>query len=392
MEGIRKNDQGTYSTLGLDEKGFKRVFKLIEDQQRKNRRHAKRTLTAQQLARKDKAALSQLGAKADGSNFTVDDLKAFAANRDNFKKQYDSATDGITFAKMVSGSRPIDIDRANNRVSDGSGITRATLSGIKGNEVLIRVKASDRSKHEEHAVKIRLEEWNDQMHDCDGHDYLSAVKAACKGRMSIACTCGRHQYWYRYQATMGRYAIAPPSEFAFPKIRNPELKGVACKHVLRAAVMLQSVAWQRLLAKQMQIQASRIGFGDDRLTHYTLTEKDKKATSKNRSTVVNQAKAQQELAKEYRQYQRSQAAFERKIKQDEKLAKRAKNAANRARKARLQTARLSEQLKEKRDAIRVMFSMMKDAYSLVGKGKGEVIKDMATRFGVSESKIKAIVK
>ncbi|MCV5390784.1 phage tail protein, partial [Escherichia coli] len=82
---------------------------------------------------------------------------------------------------------------------------------------------------------------------------------ACAGRISFDCDCGRHQYWYRYLATMGNYCIAPPKEFAFPKIRNPELSGVACKHVLKAATMLQSLAWQRILANQMKQQARRVG-------------------------------------------------------------------------------------------------------------------------------------
>ncbi|MDW3171472.1 hypothetical protein R8N48_31470, partial [Vibrio sp. Y184] len=91
-------------------------------------------------------------------------------------------------------------------------------------------------------------------------------------------------------ATMGNYCIAPPKEFAFPKIRNPELSGVACKHVLKAATMLQSLAWQRILANQMKQQARRVGFGSDNKT-YLLNENEKKAAARKSKTVVEKAAA-----------------------------------------------------------------------------------------------------
>lgn len=51
--------------------------------------------------------------------------------------------------------------------------------------------------------------------------------------IAFDCDCGRHTYWFRYVATIGGFN-AGRDETGFPKIRNPHLHGVACKHVLRA--------------------------------------------------------------------------------------------------------------------------------------------------------------
>lgn len=84
--------------------------------------------------------------------------------------------------------------------------------------------------------------------------------------------------------------MAPPKEFSYPKIRNPQLKGVACKHVLKAAVMLQSVAWQKIIGKQMELAANRVSFGDDRKYSHVLTKQEAKAAAKNRSTKIDPEK------------------------------------------------------------------------------------------------------
>lgn len=62
----------------------------------------------------------------------------------------------------------------------------------------------------------------------------------------------RHQYWYRYIATAGNFALAPPKEYAYPKIKNPKLRGVACKHVIHALTRLQSSSWQLSIARALQ--------------------------------------------------------------------------------------------------------------------------------------------
>ncbi|WP_303011635.1 hypothetical protein, partial [Rodentibacter pneumotropicus] len=65
-----------------------------------------------------------------------------------------------------------------------------------------------------------------------------------KSLLKFDCDCGRHTFWYRYIASIGGFAyvgINPLArkETAYPKIRNPNLHGVACKHVLRVMQTIQ---------------------------------------------------------------------------------------------------------------------------------------------------------
>lgn len=73
-------------------------------------------------------------------------------------------------------------------------------------------------------------------------------KLVTAGRLLFDCDCGRHTFWYRYIATIGKFNTGRP-ETGFPKIRNPKLMGVACKHVLRTMhVILKDQAVQVKIA------------------------------------------------------------------------------------------------------------------------------------------------
>ncbi|HHX8642050.1 TPA: hypothetical protein ACVO4S_004218 [Vibrio diabolicus] len=375
-----KRDNGSFASLGLNERQFNQLFNKIERAQKKNRRNAKRTLTASTLAKPTNKALKALGEKAKGQRFTKEDLIKFDKARQRHKEVYDSKTAGITYAFLVKNSRQIDIDRANNRVDDGTGIHKATLIGIKNNIALIRVRASSVSRHEEHRVKVCLEQWDEQLHEPPNGDYNQAVQLSCAGRISFDCDCGRHQFWYRYLATMGNYCIAPPKEFAFPKIRNPELSGMACKHVLKAITMLQSLAWQRILANQMKQQARRVGFGSDNKT-YLLNESEKKAAARNRKTVVDKAAATREHAK----YLRAQNAVEKQIAKQKRESETIKRQARKLRKE-------SNEKKGYIDMIKVGFQNFHDGYKLQGKTKSEALTDFAKLMNVTPSRLERIIK
>ncbi len=374
-----KRENGSYVSAGLSDRQFNQLFNKIQKANAKNRQSAKRTLKRSTFNNPTSKALAALGKKLNGTGFTKDDLVKFDKARKRHKEKYNSKTDGITYAFLVKNSRDIDIKRANNQVDDGTGITSASFYGIKGNLALINVKASIGSKHQNHRVKVRFEQWDELIDDTPDSDYLKATKLACAGRISIDCDCGRHQYWYRYLATIGKYAVTPPSEFAFPKIKNPELSGVACKHVLKATTMLQSLAWQRILANQMKLQAMRTGYGQTKT--YFLNEEEKKQAAKNRKTKTDKGAAEREFSK----YQRSQKAMEL------ALAKQRVNGATikrQARKIRKQEQRMSEY----EQMIKVGFQNFHDGYKLQGRTKQEAVNDFAKMMNVSPSKIKRLTK
>ena len=315
MADFPRASNGRYQTEGLSAREFERLFNQIEKDKRSKRRAARRTLTPFSLKNKTAEDIISLGKKKKGGTFfTVEDLKAFEGRRKDIRQTFNSGIAGITYAQLIAGSEAIDVKRANNAVDDGSGIKRAVPSSLKHNVVTVSVEASDRSEDQHHRVKVRFEEWDSLIDELG--DETSAVKVTkklCAGRVSFDCDCGRHQYWYRYIATAGNFALAPPKEYAFPKIRNPNLKGIACKHVIHAMTRLQSASWQLRIGQAMLQAAKRVGFGDDkRRTTKHFTEEDRKRFNKNRNSQTNQGAMRQEWDK----YQRRQKALGNQIARD----------------------------------------------------------------------------
>ncbi|EKM0775908.1 phage tail protein, partial [Escherichia coli] len=157
-----RDNLGRYQTDGLSAKDFNKVFDLIRKQQRQNRRNARRTLTPRIMGMRNREleAFLSLGKKKDGTYFTPEDIRSFNTSRQAHKTKFKSTVPGITYAQLVAQSTSIDIKRANNKVSDGTGIKAATFLGLKHNLALISVNASDESVHQHHRVRIRFEEWD----------------------------------------------------------------------------------------------------------------------------------------------------------------------------------------------------------------------------------------
>lgn len=339
---LERDDNGRYQTLGLNSKDFLKAFNQITKKNTKKRRDARRTLTPRILSRrKSIEEIARLGVKPDGSEFTMEELDRMNKMRLKFTKRRGGVV-GITWLEVASRSSSIRVDRASNRSNDRRGISRASMLGLNKNIVILRVKASDRSVHQEHRVKIRLEEWDELMADADGTDkgYQKAVKYACAGRTSFDCDCGDHQYRYRYMATIGNYCLAPPKEGAFPKITNPELTGLACKHVIKSLSMLQSVVWQRALAKQMEIQARKSGYIDDKRSQTVFSKEEQKKLSKNRSGSVDADK----IKAQWQQYQQRQQSVAKRLKADKAELDKLREKATKVRKQ-------AKDLKEKKAAL-----------------------------------------
>jgi len=84
---------------------------------------------------------------------------------------------------------------------------------------------------------IQFVEWGAQMRDTT----LSAPEAArllfWSGNLRIHCQCPAYLFWgMQYIDTQLDIAIRP--ETRFPAIRNPQLKGIACKHLIRTLKVL----------------------------------------------------------------------------------------------------------------------------------------------------------
>ena len=178
---------------------------------------------------------------------SVDDLQRFAASMQERHNEFVAAgiKGGINPRTVVNKSRKIDLQRCQNQIP-----TALPVRQDKHGTVTFRANASAKSKDTHHIVSVQF--LNFQAAISSGQITNKMLEAVIKGAVKFDCDCGRHRYWYRYIATYGQYAYGKP-ETGFPKIRNPTLSGIACKHVLRVMlVLLNSPAFQAYMRSYIE--------------------------------------------------------------------------------------------------------------------------------------------
>ena len=193
------------------------------------------------------------GRKGATVSYTVDDLKRFVEARERADKAFRPETRGVPLAQLENASREADRQRSQE-------VKSALLYKVSGNMLFFQVQGNINPHY---LVRVRLEDWERHLHN----PYLNpliAAKEAATGRISFDCACGRHQYWYRYLTQIGGFAINPPKEQDFPKIRNPGLTGCCCKHVLKVLRVLKTNAIQTVLSRELERQSASVGFADPR--------------------------------------------------------------------------------------------------------------------------------
>lgn len=180
---------------------------------------------------------------------TPDDLATFRRNmnlaRRNFKgyggikarQVIDLASAGaLAYKTAQPGGARSDIDKAKSEIR-----TALPVSAL-GDTVRFRTSSGRNSSTPHHLVLIRFMGFREAQQQivAAGPDPAAPRRAANwmrKERLAFDCDCERHRYFLRYVATIGGFN-AGRDETGFPKIRNPDLKGVACKHVLRVMAEL----------------------------------------------------------------------------------------------------------------------------------------------------------
>lgn len=159
---------------------------------------------------------------------TREDLKEFKKRAASVRRKF---AGGIRAEQVVSLSRPEDRDRANReiRVATPAGANRGTIRFV--------TNAGPNSKVGRHYVSVELVGFTAAVSSPE-QPAKAGKMLARTGAVKFDCDCGRHTFWYRYIADIGGFNAGRP-ETGFPKIRNPKLYGVACKHVLRVMDELQ---------------------------------------------------------------------------------------------------------------------------------------------------------
>lgn len=173
---------------------------------------------------------------------TRDDILAFQDNILLLKDQYKK---GITVQNIINLSMADDIDRANQQIHLAIPISRK--SGL----VHFLTNSGPDSKVKNHHVEVEFSNFSSVVFDIK-KDAVNTVKnRLANGKIRFECDCERHTFWYRYMATIGGYGLGR-HEGGFPKVRNPHLSGVACKHVLRVAQWITSPSGIQYLKKQVE--------------------------------------------------------------------------------------------------------------------------------------------
>ena len=292
-------------------KAFERLFNKIRKAKSEKRRSAVGTLTPA-VMRKHLASGAPLdllyGVNRDGTAFTTDDLKKFDKKAQATRKKYGAGKRGVRIDQLIKASRSVDIERCKSDIRTAR--FYRIFNSADGVKLHFQTSASPGSEYTHHQVIVRLDEWGDWL--TSTLPFNQAAQRILNGRISFDCDCGRHQYWYRYLATIGGFAVKP-LEYSYPKIRNPKLTGACCKHVLKVFIAMRGPAVQRLIMNEMRKDAEKIGFGGDR------SAANRFLNQKELSTVERSARAVK-TEKAFQNYLKAKRGFKKKMQEPETKA------------------------------------------------------------------------
>lgn len=202
-----------------------------------------------------------------------------------------------------------DVDKARRE------ITSAVLVSAVGGDLRFITPSGGESRASRHVVLVRLHEWRNALAAVAAATvkneamYREAANNLRRGKISFECDCERHRYYFRYLATIGGFN-AGRAETGYPKIRNPDLKGVACKHVIRVMTeLLHSPAVLRFLIKHLKAYDGE-NLRDDHTTQMLQRDANKIREKKGRDIRNSEQQAKVDAralrAKEKRQRQREE--------------------------------------------------------------------------------------
>lgn len=247
---------------------------------------------------------------------TMDDLLEFTRQRDRLQNKYKG---GIKIKDVIDMSLAEDRERARTQIH------QAMPHTLRGGELRFMTNAGPDSKKSRHYVTVKLRDF--EAYVVSPKPASEIVGPLLKGTVAISCDCERWRFWYAYMATAGNYnADARHRESAFPKIRNPNLHGLACKHILRTVTALaQSAAMRNYVARMIESERNQVSTKQKRISlqqMHALAEQMKGERSRTRQLKTSDEKRKQRQAQP--SYQRQLEA------QRQQRANSAKKAAAKA--------------------------------------------------------------
>lgn len=248
---------------------------------------------------------------------TPGDLRAFKRNIETFRKEYKSMYggrpigEGITAQQVINiaAGRPLeyskpwqgmesDIDKARREIT-----SCIPVSAFK-DTVRFITNASGENGRMNHVVIVKFLNYPEAVADISASDIddknavRKAVQKMRKGYLKFDCDCDRHRYFFRYVATIGGFA-AGNEEHGFPKIRNPNLKGIACKHVIRVmSDIISSGVVQRFLEKHLtKIETTRVSTVLGKKQAEQLAQRKRTTRIRTSEDIKAERKTREELRK-----------------------------------------------------------------------------------------------
>lgn len=244
---------------------------------------------------------------------TLDDLMAFKAAVHDVQRRHGlrkgnvptpGAGGGILAKQVINLSSPDDRARATQEIR-----TVIPVSN-RGGVVMLTTNASAKSDVTRHSITVQFLDYDEVV--ADGSKPLEAAKRMLAGKLKFECDCKRHRYWYRYIATIGNFNYGRPED-GYPKIRNPKLMGIACKHIIRVMATIHAGGTFNLYAKRIIEQGRRTL--SNKMTPVTVAEQQKfveqvAAAQKNakRGAVIRTDEEKRDIRQAQPSYQRQLAA------------------------------------------------------------------------------------
>lgn len=211
----------------LGKRGFTSEVKRLRDADAEQRAQARTILDPLDVAGEyDAARLLKTTLGGQVRPITLDDLKHFSYLANRLGKRFKG---GITARGVIDASLPADRERSNAQ------IRTAVVVKAQAGMLHFVTNAGPGSDVVRHHVHVEFPAF--KAFSASPQDPRKLARPLLDGPLKFDCDCGRHRYWFRFIATKGGFAAGRP-EVGYPKIRNPKLVGVACKHVLRVMAAL----------------------------------------------------------------------------------------------------------------------------------------------------------
>lgn len=172
---------------------------------------------------------------------TREDLATFKRNAEMLGKAFKG---GITAKGVIDHSTRIDRERSNAQI-------RVALPRQFGDGKMHFVtNAGPESKVTRHHVLVDFLNYSAAV--ASPSKSTDMAKSVTGGAIKFSCDCEHHKYVFSYIATIGKFNAGMP-QLGFPKLKNPHLVGVGCKHVLRVMQQLSTPLVRTHVAKMIDV-------------------------------------------------------------------------------------------------------------------------------------------